>query len=126
MSVAVLAASAIMAWQTSSYWSGDYPLEAGPVIDDLIHGRFGDFLSGRPLMGPLSLLVRAPFAALSLITGGGGPTALYDNAYRFGVFPCVLAGGALGLALYLIAESEGRGSLVKYGALALCTVNPLT
>ena len=124
--VGVVVTSAVLAWQASSFWTGDYPDEAGPVIDDLIHGRIGDFLAGRPLMGPVSLLLRAPFAALSLMTGGGGPAVLYDNAYRFGVFPCALAGGLLGLALFRIAERNRRGPLIAYSALVICTVNPLT
>ena len=56
--VAVVAVSAALAWQASSFWTGDYPAEAGPVVDSLIHGQLGDFLAGRPLMGPLSLLLR--------------------------------------------------------------------
>jgi hypothetical protein len=93
---ALMATAAYLAWQSSSYWSGDYPVEAGPAIDSLIHGRLGDFLAERPLMGPLSLVLRAPFAALSLITGGGGKIDQYDAAYRLGVFPCALFGGAIG------------------------------
>jgi hypothetical protein len=123
---ALMATAAYLAWQSSSYWSGDYPVEAGPAIDSLIHGRLGDFLAERPLMGPLSLVLRAPFAALSLITGGGGKIDQYDAAYRLGVFPCALFGGALGLTLFAIAERLGRGPLVKYGALVLCAINPLT
>jgi hypothetical protein len=122
----VVAASAVLAWHASSFWTGDYPVEAGPVIDSLVHGHVGDFLSGRPLMGPVSLILRAPFAALALVTGGGAPADLYDSAYRFGVFPCALAGGILGLVLYRLAEREHRSALVRYGALVLCTVNPLT
>ena len=126
LTAAVVATAAYLAWQSSSYWSGDYPVEAGPVIDSLIHGQLGDFLGGRPLMGPMSLLLRAPFAALSLITGGGDQVDMYDAAYRFGVFPCALFGGALGITLFAIAERLGRSPLVKYGALILCTINPLT
>jgi hypothetical protein len=126
LAAAVVATAAYLAWQSSSYWSGDYPVEAGPVIDSLIHGRLGDFLGGRALMGPLSLVLRAPFAAVSLITGGGGQVDQYDAAYRFGVFPCALFGGALGFTLFAIAERLGRSPLVKYGALILCTINPLT
>lgn len=126
LTAAVVATAAYLAWQSSSYWSGDYPVEAGPVIDSLIHGKLGDFLGGRPLMGPLSLLLRAPFAALSLISGGGDKVDMYDAAYRFGVFPCALFGGALGLTLFALAERLGRSPLVKYGALIVCTINPLT
>jgi hypothetical protein len=122
----VLIASAALSYQASSYWTGDYPQEAGPVIDSLLHGHIGDFLSNRALMGPVSLLLRAPFAALSLLTGGGGVIDLYENAYRLGVFPCALAGGILGIALARIARSRGYHPLVQYLAVILCTVNPAT
>ncbi|MFL5840497.1 MAG: glycosyltransferase 87 family protein [Thermoleophilaceae bacterium] len=122
----VLVASAVLSLNASSYWTGDYPVEAGPVIDSLVHGHTGEFLSSRALMGPVSLLLRAPFAALALLTGGGGADNLYENAYRFGVFPCVVAGGLLGVALARIARRRGYPPAVHYLALVLCTVNPAT
>ena len=122
----VAAVSAVLAWRASSFWSGDYPVDAGPVIDKLVNGDINGFLSGRPLMGPLSLLLRSPFAALAKITGGGGPGDLYDNAYRFGVFPCALAGGLLGVVLHRRAQRNGTAPLAAYAALILCMLNPVS
>src|SRR5215208_491358 len=82
----VLAASAWIAHRSNTRW--DYPLDAGPPIDDLAHLRIHDFLAARPDMGPLSLVLRAPFAAIGQLIGSGGSAHLYLDDYRFGVFPC--------------------------------------
>jgi hypothetical protein len=120
------AAAAVMAWRAETFWTGDYPVEAGPSIDALIHGRLHEFLASRPLMGPLSLILRAPFAALSLITGGGGARDFYENAYRFGVFPCVLAAGVFGIFLARAALRRGVPRHIAWGAFALVVVNPVS
>jgi hypothetical protein len=122
----VLAVSAALSLHASSYWTGDYPVEAGPVIDSLVHGHVGDLLGSRALMGPVSLVLRAPFTALALLTGGGGADNLFENAYRFGVFPCALAGGLLGVALARIARRRGCSPRVQYLVLVLCAINPAT
>jgi hypothetical protein len=120
----VVLASAIIARKSSSYWVGDYPTEAGPAIDALIHGRIHDFLAARPPEGVFSLVVRAPFAALSRLTGGGGAIDGYENAYRFGVFPCVLAGGLFGFMLTRPMEARGSSRLAQLVVVALFMVNP--
>ena len=76
-----------------------------------------------------SLFVRAPFAALAELTGGGDARHLYESANKFGIFPCLLAAGLLGLgiseplpswgALLKDLEKHGRNdghSLVLYQA----------
>jgi hypothetical protein len=97
---------------------GDYPSDAAPAIDALASGRIGDFLSTQALMGPFSILVRAPFAALA----DGGDL----SAYRFGAFPCVLAAGLLGLYLAGIARRRRVGIPAQALIVALCLFNPLT
>jgi hypothetical protein len=124
--VLAAAAAAVIAWRAQTFWTGDYPVEAGPSIDALVHGRLHEFLASRPLMGPLSLILRAPFAALSLITGGGGARDSYENAYRFGVFPCVLAAGVFGIFLARAALRRGVSSYIAWGACALVVVNPVS
>jgi Glycosyltransferase family 87 len=96
---------------------GDYPSDGAPAIDALASGRIGDFLSAQPLMGPFSVLVRAPFAALA-----DGEL----SAYRMGAFPCVLAAGLLGLYLAGIARRRGVDRLAQALIVALCLFNPLT
>jgi Glycosyltransferase family 87 len=124
--VFVAAAAAVLAWRSETFWAGDYPVEAGPAIDAIIHGRLHEFLESRPLMGPLSLILRAPFAALSLITGGGGRPDFYENAYRLGVFPCVVAAGIFGIFLARAGLRRGVPPYLAWGALGLIVVNPVS
>lgn len=119
----ISAVAALLAYQSDTTW--DYPDDAGPAIDHLINGRWSDFLEERPAMGPVSLLLRAPFAALSRLTGEGGPTFFYEDAYRFGVFPSVVAAGILGLVLARIAAERGQPRVYQFALVALCLVNPL-
>jgi hypothetical protein len=120
----VAALSVWLAWRAHA--NPDYSIDGGPAIDALIHGRIHEFISARPAMGPLSLLIRAPFAALSLITGGGGTLDGYGTAYRFGVFPCVFAAGVLGIVLAEILRRAGRTPAEQWLALVLCMVNPVS
>lgn len=122
----VLGASAVLAIRAESYWVGDYPAEAGPAIDALIHGRLGDILDSRPLMGPVSLILRAPFAALSRLTGGGGPIDAYENAYRFGVFPCLAVAGAVGVHVAGRMWRAGVRPLLCWAVPAVVLLNPVT
>jgi hypothetical protein len=120
---AVLAASAILAYRAQS-WPSDYPGDAGDPINALIHGRLHDFLAARPAMGPLSLLLRAPFAALSRLTEGADPSRLYNDAYRFGVFPCLVAAGAFGLWLARLMRERSSPAIERFTIAALCVVSP--
>lgn len=43
----------------------DYRFDARPAIDALAHARFGDVLDEPPAMGPVSIVLRAPFVALA-------------------------------------------------------------
>ena len=122
--LAIGIAAGLLSYHTNSDW--DYPEDAGPAIDALIHLRIHDFLAARPAMGPLSLLLRAPFAALSRLTEGADPERLYNDAYRFGVFPCVVASGLLGMWLARIARERGLPAIFQFGVGALCVVNPVS
>jgi hypothetical protein len=104
----------------------DYPLDAGPPIDALAHGRIHEFLSARPVMGPLSIVLRAPFAALGQLVGHGGKVNYYLDDYRFGVFPCLMAAGILSIALVRIMEREGRSVVIRAVVVILSVVNPVT
>jgi len=98
----------------------DYDREAAPSYLALAHGRFGEFLSLAPAYGG-SLIMRAPFAMLPDLWGGGELAF-----FRAGALPCVLAGGALGitLAASLLARGAGRGTVAT--VVCLCAVNPIT
>jgi hypothetical protein len=77
-------------------------------------------------MGPLSLLLRAPFAALGQAVGSGGRAHAYLDDYRFGIFPCLLGAGLLGLALARVLEGERRMVLARAAVVVLAVVNPVT
>src|SRR2546423_5128412 len=69
------AAAAVVALAQPSL--GDYieantsnPDNAAPAIHALIHGHIGRVPSVQPVMGPVSILIRAPFAALGHALGG--------------------------------------------------------
>ena len=68
---------------------GDYPHDAGPAITALLHGNLHAFAAARPAMGELSLLLRAPFAALGSDADGALDLSL-------GRVPCVAAVALLG------------------------------
>lgn len=75
---------------------------AGPQIDALIHGDLHRFFTQQSFLGPISLLVRAPFAALAKLTDGSVLTE-----YRLGSFPCLVALGMVGVGAGLIAARRG-------------------
>jgi len=76
----------------------DYPSDAAPAISALAHGDVHGFVSAKVQMGPLSILLRAPLAALA------GPDSIW--AYRLGALACLLALVWLG---GLIARRAGTG-----------------
>jgi hypothetical protein len=117
---AIAAVSALLSYRANSDW--DYPEDAGPAIDALIHGDIHGFLTERPLMGPFSLLFRAPFAALSQLTEAPG-YHFYNDAYRFGIFPCLVVAGLLGLWLANIARERGQPPLVQFVLAGLTLVS---
>jgi hypothetical protein len=120
----VSVAAVWLAYRSTSEW--DYPLDAGPAIDALAHGRFHEFLSARPAMGPFSMIVRAPFAALGQLAGNGGREHIYLDDYRFGVFPCVFAAGIFGLVLARMMEQLGRPPVARAAVVVVATVNPVS
>jgi hypothetical protein len=91
----------------------DYPMDAGPAISALARGDVHAFVSTPVQMGPLSILLRAPFAALA------GPDSIW--AYRLGALVCLLALVGLG---GLVARRAGAGAGLL--AATLLIANPVT
>ena len=120
----VVAASAWLSWHATA--AGDYLTDAGPSIDALVHGRLHAFLAGRPVMGPLSLLIRAPFAGFALLGSHSGLQDLYNDEYRLGVFPCVVAAGLVGLAIARMMEQRGSSRWAQAAVVVLAVVNPVS
>jgi hypothetical protein len=99
---------------------GDYPDDGGPALAALLHGDLHAFGQAHPAMGALSLLVRAPFAAIAYI---GHPSV--ENIYRWGVLPCVMSVGVLALWLTELARRQGTGALGQWTILLVALLNPL-
>ena len=121
---ATAAAALLAAWAMTWKWAalGDYPQDAGPAIDALLHGHLREFFHATPSMGPLSLYLRLPFAALSLVGRGGGAAVA---AYRWGALLCVASAAVLGTWLAAIARARGTGPAGQLLIALLCVVNPL-
>jgi hypothetical protein len=83
-----------------------YPVSAdnaAPAIAALAHGHLGAFLAHQPLMGLLSLLLRAPVAWLTGSLGGGAMLV-----YRLGALVCLLPTAFL--AGWLAVSSRAAGA----------------
>ncbi|HEX3693539.1 MAG TPA: glycosyltransferase 87 family protein [Solirubrobacteraceae bacterium] len=111
---------ALCAWLglKSFAWS-DYETEARPAFEALVHGDALAFLRLSPAYGG-SLVLRAPFALLPGLWGGGSLAV-----YRAVAAPCLLAAAALGVWLAVRARRDGQTRLVAAVALLLCAANPI-
>ena len=98
----------------------DFELEAEPSLRSLRSGDWIAFLQHAPAYGG-SLMLRAPFALLPGLWGGG------DLAlFRSMAAPCLLAGAVLAVALWWRARELGRSRAAAWIALLLVAANPLT
>jgi hypothetical protein len=80
---------------------GDYPLDAGPAVDALAAGHPIAALRAQPLMGVVSIVLRAPFVAAVRAAGRGDV-----DAYRAGAIVCLLP--AAWLAVRLVTSLGAR------------------
>ena len=117
-------ASAWVAAGASTLW--DYKEDAGPAVDALAHLRLHEFLVARPIMGPLSIIVRAPFAALGQLVDAGGVKHGYLSDYRFGIFPCLVVAGIFGLVLARMLERDRRPLVARVAVVVLAVINPVS
>lgn len=109
----VPAALAALLVTATAQMGTDYPADAGPAIAALAHGNVHGFVADQAQMGPLSLMLRAPLAALV------GPNSLW--AYRIGALACLLAVVALGLIL-----QRRSGPRIAAVAATLLILNPVS
>jgi hypothetical protein len=98
----------------------DYSIEAEPAVQALRDGRIGEFGQLAPAYGG-SLILRAPFAALPDLFGGG------DLAlFRSMAIPCLAAAVLLALVLWSRSRVSGAGRGAAWLVLLLCAANPIT
>ena len=98
----------------------DYELEAEPSLQALREGDVDSFLTLAPVYGG-SLIMRAPFALLPNLWGGG------DLAlFRTMAIPCLLAGAIFAVFLWRRGQRLGQSAATCWIALLLVAGNPLT
>jgi hypothetical protein len=97
----------------------DYSIEAEPALQALRHGRLAEFGHLAPSYGG-SLILRAPFAFLSDLWGGGG-LALFRSM----AVPCLAAVAFLAVMLWSRSRVSGAGRGAAVLVLLLCAANPL-
>lgn len=119
-SIAAIIALAACGWQgLGSSGVGDWAVEARPSVDALLAGHFATFFQFAPAYGG-SLLLRAPFMAISRLYGGGEVAV-----YRLGALPCLAAMGALLLWLDAEMKRRGHGVVARLAAAVIGGFNPL-
>jgi hypothetical protein len=98
----------------------DYELEAEASLQALRAGDVAGFLAQAPAYGG-SLVLRAPFALLPDLWGGG------DHAlFRTMALPCLIAGAALAVVLYARARALGQSKITCWLVLLLVAACPLS
>ena len=98
----------------------DFELEAEPSLHALREGDIDGFLALAPVYGG-SLIMRAPFAILPNLWGGG------DLAlFRSMAVPCLLAGAIFAVFLWRRGRKLGQSAVTCWIALLLGAGNPLT
>jgi hypothetical protein len=121
--VVCLAAVAIVTvgWLTlyGFAWT-DYETEAQPAFAALVAGHVGTFLRLAPAYGG-SFVLRAPFALLADLWGGGALAV-----YRLVALPCLLAAAAFAVWLVADMRAAGRSRLARGVAFFLAVANPVT
>lgn len=118
---AALLGAAVMGWLglTGFAWT-DYDTEAAPAFAALMAGDVEGFLAKAPAYGG-SFVLRAPFAAIAALLGGGELAV-----FRAVAIPCLLAGAMLGMALVGRMRERGVERSTQALVLALCVANPIT
>jgi hypothetical protein len=112
---------AAMAWLglAGFAWS-DYDNEVSGAFQALIRGDAWGFLELAPAYGG-SLVLRAPFAAVTAALGGGELAV-----FRAVSIPCLLAVAVLAIVLVARMGERGRSMGPRVLVLALCVANPIT
>lgn len=115
-----LAAALVVIVAVRSTGLADYPRDAGPSILAGAHGDLAGFFAHQAAMGPLSLYLRVPFAALGVAFGDGSV-----GVYRWASLPCLIALGAVAVWLARTVAHRGGGRLAQIVILAVVILGPL-
>jgi hypothetical protein len=99
---------------------GSNPDNAAPAMDALIHGDLARLAAVQPVMGPVSLIVRAPFAALGHAIGG------HTLEYDLGAVACLGTLAAVALLLAARVRRRDGGFAAPIAVVLVLVANPLT
>jgi hypothetical protein len=121
-SLVALCGAAVVAWlgMAGGYLWTDYEYANVEPFDALIRGDLGAFFTSAPIEGP-SLLLRAPFALLPSLWGGG-----QSAVFRTVAIPGLLAAAVLGVLLWELRSRLWGASPWRWAFLALAVANPIT
>jgi hypothetical protein len=98
----------------------DYDYEVTPAYDALAGGHLWRFFQLAPSYGG-SLELRAPFALLPSLWGGGE-----QARFEAVSIPCLIAAALLAVWLFEQIRKAGGGRFAQWTALVLCAANPIT
>lgn len=124
---ALIATLSVVAAVFASSEIGDYDVlraaeqNPAPAIQGLADGSLSRFVDLHPVMGSVSLLLRAPVVALSGLLGGDQLLG-----YRLGALLCFVPALIVGVWLGREIRARGRGRLEAIACAALVVVNPIT
>ncbi len=98
----------------------DYSVEVAPAYGALTSGHVWTFLQLAPAYGG-SLELRAPFALLPGLWGGGEV-----SVYQSVSIACLIAAAVFAVWLLARMRTLGHGRLARATAMAVCVANPVT
>jgi hypothetical protein len=117
VSISVWSAFSRGSWQVAG---GDYSSDYAPAMNALLDGHLSTFFAKLPTNGAGgSVLLRAPFALLGKLSGGGQLAI-----FRFGALACLLALSTLGLWLARDLRRRGVSGAVCLGVVAIYACAP--
>ena len=116
----VLAAAVVAVVAVRAPGLADYPRDAGPAISAGAHGDLAGFFAHQAAMGPLSLYLRVPFAAIGVALGDGTL-----GVYRWGALPCLIVLGLVAVWLARFAGRRGAGHAAQILIVGVVLLNPL-
>jgi hypothetical protein len=99
---------------------GDYYRDAGPTFEALSRGRLQEFFASGALMGPFSIVARAPF----VLAANLGDASILDR-YRWGAVACMLPSAVLALVVARLMRRSGQPIHACVLAAVLLVANPL-
>ena len=116
---AVLGAAALAWLSLYGFAWNDYDDEASAAFKALADGHVLRFLQLCPSYGG-SMVMRAPFAAVPALWGGGELAV-----FRAEAVPCLAAAVALAVWLAARMRADGLSLLTRATAVALCVCSPI-